>query len=234
MRARQKPVRVGDADRDAVLAQLGEHYAAGRMPLGELHVRQDRALAAVTAAQLAGLVNDLPALRLTRQPRHRPDRRPSSPRRPLVGAAAIVAALTLGGGSLAYVASAAPAADPPTCVATGAQAPVTGECPVPSLDQQAILAASATADDAAQSAAQAADGAAEHSALRTLSDQARAGAAETDRAVADAQEAVTASPDSPATRAALHAAAQRARHGAATAVSAAEAAGRGLFQSTAG
>jgi hypothetical protein len=53
-------VRVGDADRDAIAAQLREHYADGRLTLEELNERLDQAFAAKTKADLNTVMRDLP------------------------------------------------------------------------------------------------------------------------------------------------------------------------------
>jgi hypothetical protein len=53
-------LRIGDAERDAAAADLGEHYAAGRLSLDELHERLDAVLAAKTFGQLTRLMADLP------------------------------------------------------------------------------------------------------------------------------------------------------------------------------
>jgi uncharacterized protein DUF1707 len=53
-------VRVGDADREAVAAQLREHYADGRLTLEELNERLDQAFAAKTKADLNVVMRDLP------------------------------------------------------------------------------------------------------------------------------------------------------------------------------
>ena len=53
-------VRVGDADREAVAAQLREHYADGRLTLEELNERLDQAFAAKTKADLFAVTRDLP------------------------------------------------------------------------------------------------------------------------------------------------------------------------------
>lgn len=60
---RQAPapyVRVGDADRDAAAAALGEHFARGRLTPGELDARLDAALTATTHGELARAAWDLP------------------------------------------------------------------------------------------------------------------------------------------------------------------------------
>ena len=53
-------VRVGDADREAVAAQLREHFADGRLTLEELNERLDQAFAAKTTADLNTVLRDLP------------------------------------------------------------------------------------------------------------------------------------------------------------------------------
>ena len=53
-------VRVGDADREAVTAQLREHYADGRLTLEELNERLDQTFAARTKADLNTVMRDLP------------------------------------------------------------------------------------------------------------------------------------------------------------------------------
>ncbi|HTR90420.1 MAG TPA: DUF1707 domain-containing protein [Trebonia sp.] len=53
-------LRIGDAERDAAAADLGEHYAAGRLSLDELHERLDAVLAAKTFGQLTRIMADLP------------------------------------------------------------------------------------------------------------------------------------------------------------------------------
>jgi hypothetical protein len=54
-------MRASDADRDAVLSDLSEHFQAGRLTAAELDERTGRALAARTWGELAELVADLPA-----------------------------------------------------------------------------------------------------------------------------------------------------------------------------
>lgn len=56
-------LRVGDAEREAVAAELREHYAQGRLQLEELHRRLDAALAAKTRGDLDQLTADLPSTR---------------------------------------------------------------------------------------------------------------------------------------------------------------------------
>ena len=54
-------MRASDADRDAVVSDLSQHFQAGRLTVGELDERTGRALAARTWGELAELVADLPA-----------------------------------------------------------------------------------------------------------------------------------------------------------------------------
>ena len=53
-------LRIGDAERDATMAQLREHFVAGRLTFDELTERIDLALAAKTQGQIDGLMADLP------------------------------------------------------------------------------------------------------------------------------------------------------------------------------
>ena len=48
-------LRVSDADRDRAIAELSEHYQAGRLTTEELEERTGRALQARTTADLAAL-----------------------------------------------------------------------------------------------------------------------------------------------------------------------------------
>lgn len=52
--------RIGDAEREAAVTSLGEHYAAGRLTKEEFDERSDQAWAARTAAGLWPLFADLP------------------------------------------------------------------------------------------------------------------------------------------------------------------------------
>jgi len=53
-------VRIGDAEREAAVTALGEHYAAGRLTKEEYDERADRAWAARTHSALWPLFADLP------------------------------------------------------------------------------------------------------------------------------------------------------------------------------
>ena len=53
-------LRVSDADRDRAVAELSEHFEAGRITTEELDERTGRALRARTGKELADLFADLP------------------------------------------------------------------------------------------------------------------------------------------------------------------------------
>ena len=53
-------IRVSDADRDRVTAQLRDHFAAGRITPGELDERLSAALNAKTFGDLRRIMADLP------------------------------------------------------------------------------------------------------------------------------------------------------------------------------
>lgn len=55
-------LRIGDAEREAAAASLREHYARGRLTLGEFNERLDAVFAATTQRQLSQLTRDLPHL----------------------------------------------------------------------------------------------------------------------------------------------------------------------------
>jgi len=221
-RSTDRSVRVGDIERDTCLDQLSSHYAAGRLDLTELHDRQDSALRARAAGELAVLVADLPATRAARLPRHPGHTRVVRRRMPVRTGTLVL--LLLGGGGFAAAAAAPHSAPPPTCVATGLEVPADQTCPVLSPNQTALQASAEAAHDAAAHAAEAADGAPTGSPRQQLADQANAAADIADRSDAEAKQAVATSPDSPATRATIHAAADRARRAADQARTAAAAA----------
>jgi hypothetical protein len=54
-------IRASDADRDRAVAELSEHFQAGRLTQDEFDERSGRALQARTGADLAGLFTDLPS-----------------------------------------------------------------------------------------------------------------------------------------------------------------------------
>jgi DUF1707 SHOCT-like domain len=60
---RPAAMRASDADRDAVVSDLSEHFQAGRLTAAEFDERTGRALTARTWGELTALSVDLPALR---------------------------------------------------------------------------------------------------------------------------------------------------------------------------
>lgn len=66
-------LRIADADREAAVASLGEHYAVGRLTKEEYDERCEAAWAARTGADLRPIFGDLPG------PHRQP---PAAPRRP--------------------------------------------------------------------------------------------------------------------------------------------------------
>ena len=65
-----RTLRVSDADRDAAVSELGEHFQEGRLDRDELEDRTGRALLARTGSDLDELLADLP--RVTRVPARTP------------------------------------------------------------------------------------------------------------------------------------------------------------------
>jgi hypothetical protein len=58
--ATQPSLRIGDTERDAVAAELREHFAHGRLTLEEFNQRIDAVFAAKTQRDLSRLTSDLP------------------------------------------------------------------------------------------------------------------------------------------------------------------------------
>ena len=56
-------LRVSDAERDAVVTELGEHFGQGRLDQAEFDERVSKALSARTGRDLGGLLADLPPAR---------------------------------------------------------------------------------------------------------------------------------------------------------------------------
>jgi Domain of unknown function (DUF1707) len=100
---RLRPVKASDADRDAVVAVLSEHFQAGRLTSEELEERTGRALCARTLGELDDLTTDLP---VSRPPGPAPVARPRGPGYPgmvplaaaLAGLAIVAAVLGFGAG----------------------------------------------------------------------------------------------------------------------------------------
>lgn len=88
-------LRIGDAERERAAAELGEHYAQGRLTTDEHAERLDRVWAARTRADLGPVFADLPgAARAvpSQQVRRRPGRvRPPFPLLPVAAALLAVA-----------------------------------------------------------------------------------------------------------------------------------------------
>jgi hypothetical protein len=61
--ATQPSLRIGDTERDAVAAELREHFAHGRLTLEEFNQRIDAVFAAKTQRDLSRLTSDLPHVR---------------------------------------------------------------------------------------------------------------------------------------------------------------------------
>jgi hypothetical protein len=75
---RRPDLRASDAEREAVVARLREHGAAGRLDVDELEERIGAAYAARTHGELARLFDDLPNVRPVEAMRGQP-RRPVQP-----------------------------------------------------------------------------------------------------------------------------------------------------------
>ncbi|MGH3149535.1 MAG: DUF1707 SHOCT-like domain-containing protein [Streptosporangiaceae bacterium] len=99
-------MKASDADRDAVLSDLSEHFQAGRLTADELDERTGQALAARTWGELRELVADLPATRPAAGPssgaRPRPASRRTAPPLPValvaIGIAAVLVIVAHGWG----------------------------------------------------------------------------------------------------------------------------------------
>ncbi len=72
-------IRVSDAERDAAVAELSQHYQAGRLTAEEFSERSGQAFAAMTGDQLHALFDDLPPV-TSRQPVPVPQADPPVPR----------------------------------------------------------------------------------------------------------------------------------------------------------
>ena len=87
------PVRIGDAERDRAVSDLGDHFAAGRLTREEFDARVDQAMAARFDRDLQPLFVDLPRAEPVPS---RPAGPPTGPAHRLA-AAALVAAAAAGG-----------------------------------------------------------------------------------------------------------------------------------------
>jgi len=94
-------IRASDADRDAVISALSEHFQAGRLTTEELEERTGQALAARTLGELDELTADLPGPRIAQPSPSAQQAQPLAPRpgllayRAPVPTIAIVAALVI-------------------------------------------------------------------------------------------------------------------------------------------
>jgi hypothetical protein len=61
--ASQSYMRVGDAEREATVSELREHFASGRLTQEEFDERLSQAFAAKTRAELDSVLRDLPSVR---------------------------------------------------------------------------------------------------------------------------------------------------------------------------
>ncbi|WP_243792073.1 DUF1707 domain-containing protein [Saccharopolyspora gloriosae] len=98
MRARDKNLRIGDAERETAITLLGEHLSSGRLDLVEYDERCTRAAAARNKADLNALFTDLPSGGTGRTGAWTPDKAParSLPRTEILlglGGAALLLAL---------------------------------------------------------------------------------------------------------------------------------------------
>jgi len=96
----QSRLRVSDADRDAVVTELGQHFQAGRLDPAELDDRTGSALRARVRGDLDALLADLPRAAVPSQavaPGVAPHRPPARALVPvLIAAVLVTAALTAG------------------------------------------------------------------------------------------------------------------------------------------
>ncbi|MEV0665030.1 DUF1707 domain-containing protein [Actinomadura luteofluorescens] len=107
-------IRIGDAERDAVMVALHDHFAEGRLDRTELDERLESVLAAKTRGDLRTLVRDLPSPTGLPEPAADQHRRPAHHHRhlahrhrhgpvfpvfPLLFAAFLVLAFTAGPGT---------------------------------------------------------------------------------------------------------------------------------------
>ena len=97
----RRQLRVSDADRDAVVTELGGHFQAGRLDAAELDDRTGRALRARVRSDLDGVLADLPRTPpASGGPRAAARPRPLVPLLALAGVVAVLVtvALTAGAG----------------------------------------------------------------------------------------------------------------------------------------
>jgi hypothetical protein len=96
LRDARPDLRVSDAERDAVVTELGEHFQQGRLDQAEFDDRMTRALAARTESDLSRLLADLPSLR---EVASAPQSRAWAPRLPFLVPLLFVTVLIAGSGA---------------------------------------------------------------------------------------------------------------------------------------
>jgi ferric-dicitrate binding protein FerR (iron transport regulator) len=99
---RPATMRASDADRDAVVSDLSEHFQAGRLTAGEFDERTGQALTARTWGELGKLVTDLPAARPA-APAPAPASSTSRPQAPSGRAVPVLAAIAIAAIVLVHV-----------------------------------------------------------------------------------------------------------------------------------
>ncbi|GAA3362659.1 MULTISPECIES: DUF1707 domain-containing protein [Saccharopolyspora] len=80
MRARDRKLRIGDAERETAIALLGEHLTSGRLDLVEYDERCARVVAARSGDDLDALFRDLPDTTPASGATWAPGRRPARTR----------------------------------------------------------------------------------------------------------------------------------------------------------
>jgi uncharacterized protein DUF1707 len=104
---RDRALRVGDREREAVAEMLRQHHVEGRLDPDEFRERLERCLAAKTYRELDRLIDDLPGQKTEQGRLGRPRAFPSWRVVPLPLALvplALVAAIVLSGGHLVWLA----------------------------------------------------------------------------------------------------------------------------------
>jgi hypothetical protein len=97
-RGKTRPdLRVSDAERDAVVTELGEHFQQGRLDQAEFDERMTKALSARTGRDLGGLLADLPSAREESSAPQPGTRLPG----PLILVPLLAAAILIGGAAAA-------------------------------------------------------------------------------------------------------------------------------------
>lgn len=203
-------LRVGDVDRDACVAQLQDHFVAGRIASSELDERVGKALVARTQEDLAELLADC-------APRRRPTSDPI--RRRAVVLAAVVAVLLAPVGAL-VVTEANRTVHEVGCAATGVIVPDGAQCPPLTRQQERLMRDAQSARAAADQVQQATSGTGDRR-LEALAQEADRAAELAGRAEAEAQLVVATAPEGGLAEGALDGAAADARRAASDATRAA-------------